>query len=138
MQVINNFGPLSNAELLRRYGFVECSDNPHNCVEFSVEDVVQVSIQHNSTVVIYPFLLQSTESYHWAYLAPAHAENLNVQYNSLGCPNTWGHALHCGSAPIQALTRVQMPEAPPRMCRAVRGGKQHMLSGRCSCRAQSV
>ncbi len=47
MQVINDFGPLSNTELLRRYGFVECTDNPHDCVEFSVEDVVQVSNLHS-------------------------------------------------------------------------------------------
>lgn len=45
LQVVNDFGPLSNAELLRRYGFVECSTNPHDCVEFSYEDVVQVLIQ---------------------------------------------------------------------------------------------
>lgn len=43
LQVINNFGPLSNAELLRRYGFVEMADNPHDCVEISVEDILQVN-----------------------------------------------------------------------------------------------
>ena len=42
MQVINNFGPLSNAELLRRYGFVETAENPHDCVEWSVEDILQM------------------------------------------------------------------------------------------------
>ena len=42
MQVINDFGPLSNAELLRRYGFVEIAENFHDCVELSVEDILQV------------------------------------------------------------------------------------------------
>ena len=41
-QVINNFGPLSNAELLRRYGFVETDDNPHDCLEISVDSVLEV------------------------------------------------------------------------------------------------
>lgn len=42
MQVINDFGPLSNAELLRRYGFVETADNPHDCIEWSVVDILQM------------------------------------------------------------------------------------------------
>ena len=42
LQVINNFGPLSNAELLRRYGFVETDDNPHDCLEISVDSVLEV------------------------------------------------------------------------------------------------
>ena len=41
MQVVNDFGPLSNAELLRRYGFVETAENLHDCVELSVEDILQ-------------------------------------------------------------------------------------------------
>ena len=72
VQVINNFGPLSNAELLRRYGFVECSQNPHDCVEFSVGEVVQVSIQQDHSV---PFLLQSMRSYHSTYRAPTYARD---------------------------------------------------------------
>ena len=48
VQVVNDFGPLSNAELLRRYGFVECSENIHDCVEFSVEAVLQVSNQQKN------------------------------------------------------------------------------------------
>ena len=43
-QVINDFGPLSNAELLRRYGFVETADNPHDCLEVSVVSVLQVGL----------------------------------------------------------------------------------------------
>ena len=48
LQVINDFGPLSNAELLRRYGFVEIADNPHDCVEFSVEAVIQESFSESA------------------------------------------------------------------------------------------
>ena len=44
MQVINNFGPLSNAELLRRYGFVETANNPHDCLEVSVDSVLEVGL----------------------------------------------------------------------------------------------
>lgn len=39
--MINDFGPLSNAELLRRYGFVDTAENPHDCVEWSVGDILQ-------------------------------------------------------------------------------------------------
>lgn len=48
LQVINDFGPLSNAELLRRYGFVEIADNPHDCVEFSIEAVLQESFSDSA------------------------------------------------------------------------------------------
>ena len=44
MQIINNFGPLSNAELLRRYGFVETADNPHDCLELSVDSTLEVGL----------------------------------------------------------------------------------------------
>ena len=43
-QVINNFGPLSNAELLRRYGFVETADNPHDCLEVPVDSILEVGL----------------------------------------------------------------------------------------------
>ena len=43
-QVINNFGPLSNAELLRRYGFVETANNPHDCLEVSVFSILEVGL----------------------------------------------------------------------------------------------
>lgn len=32
-EVVNNYGPLSDAELLRRFGFVESTGNPHNGCE---------------------------------------------------------------------------------------------------------
>ena len=32
-EIINNYGPLSNSELLRRFGFVEEQPNPHNGCE---------------------------------------------------------------------------------------------------------
>ena len=44
LQVINNFGPLSNAELLRRYGFVETANNPHDCLEIPVDSILEVGL----------------------------------------------------------------------------------------------
>ena len=52
MQVINNFGPLSNAELLRRYGFVETADNPHDCLEISVNSVLEVGSSYELLMVL--------------------------------------------------------------------------------------
>ncbi len=40
-QVINNYGPLGNAELLRRFGFVETDANPHACCQLSVAALLE-------------------------------------------------------------------------------------------------
>ncbi len=38
--MINSFGELSNADLLRRYGFIETEPNPHNCAEIALADIL--------------------------------------------------------------------------------------------------
>ena len=41
LQVINDYGPLGNGELLRRFGFVEAGVlNPHDCCQLPADALV--------------------------------------------------------------------------------------------------
>ena len=42
-QVINDYGPLGKAELLRRFGFVETDANPHACCQLSVASLLEAA-----------------------------------------------------------------------------------------------
>ena len=42
--MLNDYGPLGNAELLRRYGFVEAESNPHDCCQLPVSDLVSAAL----------------------------------------------------------------------------------------------
>ena len=42
-QVINDYGPLSQAELLRRFGFVETNVNPHACCQLSFASLLEAA-----------------------------------------------------------------------------------------------
>lgn len=41
---MNDYGPLGNAELLRRYGFVEADPNPHDCCQLPVSALVDAAV----------------------------------------------------------------------------------------------
>ena len=41
--MINDYGPLSQAELLRRFGFVETNVNPHACCQLSVDCLLEAA-----------------------------------------------------------------------------------------------
>jgi len=49
-EVFNTYGPLRNAELLRRYGFV-LARNPHGGTTVSLGDVIEAAIEVNPNVV---------------------------------------------------------------------------------------
>ena len=49
-EVFNTYGPLRNAELLRRYGFV-LARNPHGGTTVSLEDVVEAALEAHPEVI---------------------------------------------------------------------------------------
>ena len=128
MQVVNDFGPLSNGELLRRYGFVECSDNPHDCVELSVEDVMQVSTpQLHRNCPFYVLVLPNS----CTQKRTAHCVHMP------GCPNKIDKLAHAEMRldnPYHAV--VAQKKGGPRascMCRTASSGGQCTPSSLCLC-----
>jgi hypothetical protein len=115
-QVVNSFGDLSNAELLRRYGFVERRSNLHNAAELSVEELEQICVQWRSQQLqrsrVLPARLASPSAIAQSAAKPGVEELLHGHAGGLHChadeinPGTGsapGHA--CGCAAAQAKGR---------------------------------
>ena len=43
-QIVNDYGALGNAELLRRFGFVESIINPHDCCQLPVSALLESAL----------------------------------------------------------------------------------------------